>query len=114
MNQEQEETIFHKIISRKIPATIIYEDNETIAFLDIKPVTKGHFLVIPKTFSRNLITIDDNDLTNLILVARKLANKFMKENGASGYQLHVNNEPDAKQVVFYSHVHIIFSYPKQN
>ncbi|AAT27575.1 histidine triad protein HinT [[Mycoplasma] mobile] len=109
----QQETIFQKIINKEVPAKIIYEDSKTIAFLDIKPISKGHFLVVPKNFSRNLISIDDEDLINLMMVANKLAKKFMKENKASGYQLHVNNESDARQVVFHTHVHIIFSYPNE-
>ena len=65
--------IFQRIIDREIPSTIIYEDDKTIAFLDINPHTKGHFLVVSKEFSENLFDIEDDDLTNLILTARKLA-----------------------------------------
>lgn len=49
MNDQQNETIFSKIIRRDIPATIVFEDEETLVFMDIAPVAKGHLLLIPKT-----------------------------------------------------------------
>ncbi|VEU59694.1 histidine triad protein HinT [Mesomycoplasma neurolyticum] len=99
--------LFLKIINKELPAEIIYEDEKIIAFLDKFPVTNGHFLVVPKNYSRNLITISDDDLSYLMIKARELALIQIKKLNVKGFRLIVNNEPESKQVVFHTHVHII-------
>ncbi|AWX69632.1 histidine triad protein HinT [[Mycoplasma] anseris] len=105
-----EKDIFQRIIDREIPATIIYEDKEVIAFNDIKPVNKGHFLVVPKVFSENLYDIEDEELSYLILKARELALETMKKLNATGFKLIVNNNSSAGQEIFRTHIHIIPYY----
>ncbi|MBN3534518.1 histidine triad protein HinT [Mycoplasma procyoni] len=100
-------TVFQKIIDREIPSNILYEDDRVIAFYDIQPETKGHFLVVPKTFSRNLFTIEDQDLEYLIKKARELALLEVKKLNVKGFSLLINNEPESNQSVFHTHVHII-------
>lgn len=102
--------IFEKIITREIPAKIIYEDEKFIAFEDIKPVDKGHFLVTVKNHATNLYDIDDQALSSLILKARELALKRVKELGATGFNLIINNNLSADQTIFRIHVHIIPRY----
>ncbi|UVD81704.1 HIT family protein [Mycoplasma iguanae] len=99
--------IFKKIISREIPANIIYEDDRIIAFLDINPVNIGHFLVVPKKYSVNLIDIEEEDFIYLISKARELALQQIKKMGVSGFKLHVNNGKESNQEVFHTHIHII-------
>ncbi len=106
------EELFLKIINKEIEADILFENKKVIAFYDIKPVEKGHFLVVPKTFSRNLITIKDKDLKYCFYIARKLALKEIKKQGVDGFRLIVNNEASSKQVVFHTHIHIIPSSQK--
>lgn len=101
------ETIFQQIIDKKAKANIIFENKRIIAFYDINPKTKGHFLVIPKTYSRNLKTIKEKDMNYLFKMARKLALKEIKKLGVDGFRLIVNNESSSKQVVFHTHIHII-------
>ncbi len=101
------ETIFQKIIDKQAEAKIIFENKKVIAFYDINPKTLGHFLVIPKNYSRNLITIKEKDMLYLIKIARKLALKEIKKLGVDGFRLIINNEASSKQVVFHTHVHII-------
>ncbi|WP_412031750.1 histidine triad protein HinT [Metamycoplasma buccale] len=105
-----EKDTFQRIIDREIPATIIYEDDDVIAFNDIKPVNKGHFLVVPKEFSKNLYEIEDTTLQNLIVIARKLALNQVEKLGATGFRLVVNNEESAGQAIFRTHIHIIPYY----
>ena len=100
-------TIFQKIITREIPATIIYEDDQVIAFNDIKPINPGHFLVVPKKLSTNLYDIEDSTLSYLMVKARELAIKVTKEMNVEGFNLIVNNGAKANQEVFHTHVHII-------
>lgn len=101
---------FQRIIDREIPATIIYEDDKTIAFLDINPETKGHFLVVPKEFSENMFEIEDEDLIHLILTAKKLAIEQCEKLGAKGFELASNNGEAAGQTVFRTHIHIVPYY----
>ncbi|MDF9627872.1 HIT family protein [Mesomycoplasma ovipneumoniae] len=106
-------TLFLDIIAKKSPAKIIFEDDQVIAFFDKFPVSPGHFLVVPKKYSRNLFHISDEDLTYLIKIARKLALEQVKQLGATGFRLQVNNEKDAKQTIFHTHIHIIPFYKKE-
>ena len=93
--------IFQRIIDREIPSTIIYEDDKTIAFLDINPHTKGHFLVVSKEFSENLFDIEDDDLINLSQIEKL---------NAKGFRLEINSGIAAGQEIFRTHVHIIPYY----
>ncbi|MBG0730694.1 histidine triad protein HinT [Mycoplasma sp. 'Moose RK'] len=102
--------LFLKIIDRELPAKIIFEDEKVIAFLDKFPASPGHFLVVPKKYSRNLFTISDEDLAYLMQKARQLALEQIKELGATGFKLLVNNEKSAAQTIFHTHVHIIPFY----
>jgi histidine triad (HIT) family protein len=104
---ETTETIFSKIIKREIPAEIVYEDTDVLAFLDISPNNPGHTLVIPKTPTRNLLTIDADSWAKVMEVVRMLAPKIKEAVGAEGINLIMNNEPTAGQIVFHAHVHII-------
>ena len=101
------ESIFNKIIKKEIPAKVYYEDEKVIAIDDVKPKRPGHFLVIPKTFSNNLIDIEDEDYMYLMKISKKLAKKRIKELNVSGFNLVVNNGENAGQEVFHTHIHII-------
>ncbi len=105
-----EETIFSKIIKREIPADIVYEDNDVLAFLDIKPVSKGHTLVIPKKWSRNILDIDSETWGKVMEVTRKLAPAIKEATKADGLNIIMNIEPAGNQAVFHSHIHIFPSH----
>lgn len=100
-------TIFTKIINKEIPAKILYEDERVMAFYDINPTRPGHFLVIPKVHSTNLIDINNDDLSYLMAKARELAVAEINKMGVSGFNLWVNNGKEAGQEVFHTHIHII-------
>ena len=99
--------IFCKIINKKVPTKFLYEDNFVVAFEDIHPIRAGHFLVVPKIHSNNLRDINEKDFTYLISIARKLALETIARLNVSGFQLKINNEKEAGQEVFHTHVHII-------
>lgn len=101
------ETIFSKIIRKEIPAEIVYEDDDVMAFLDISPNNPGHTLVIPKIPSHNLLTIDAESWTKVMETVRMLAPKIKEAVCADGINIMMNNEQDAGQIVFHTHVHII-------
>ena len=102
-----EDTIFAKIIRREIPANIVYEDADTIAFLDTTPVNPGHTLVLPKKFSRNIFDVDDGSLAAVTRTVKKVSIALRDALGAEGVNIHVNNEPVAGQLVFHFHMHVI-------
>ena len=99
--------IFCKIINKEIPSQLIYEDDLVIAFKDINPKRKGHFLVVPKNHSESLININEDDLKHAMSMANILAKRTIKELGVSGYNLEVNTGKEAGQEVFHTHIHII-------
>ena len=99
--------IFEKIVNREIPATIVYEDEDTLAFMDIGPIIKGHTLVIPKTCYDPVTETPDEVLTKLILVAKRIAAAQMKGLGADGVNIMQNNGAAAGQEVPHIHIHVI-------
>ena len=105
-----EPTIFEKIIAREIPADIVYEDENTIAFLDIAPNNPGHTLVVPKQHSRNIFDITETSWLALMKTVRTLAPLIKQAVAAEGINIHMNNEAPAAQAVFHTHIHIIPRY----
>lgn len=100
--------IFCKIIRGELPSIKIYEDDATLAFLDIHPVAPGHTLVITKnTDSYNLLDISELDWLAVSRTVRKLAPVIEKATGADGVNIMMNNRAHAGQVVDHPHVHII-------
>ncbi len=99
---------FTKIINRELPATIVFEDEDIIAFVPLKEQAKVHLLIVPKKEIKTLNEVKKEDallLGNMILLAAKLA----KENGISesGYRLSFNINEDAGQSVFHIHMHLL-------
>jgi len=99
--------IFEKIINREIPASIIYEDEDTLAFMDIGPVIKGHALVIPKTCYDSITETPPDVLSKLMLVCKRIAAAQIKGLGADGINIIQNNGQSAGQVVPHIHFHVI-------
>lgn len=101
------ETIFSQIIKNKLPSFKIYEDDKIIAILDINPKSEGHTLIIPKKYSRNIISIEENELVYCIKMAQKIANHIIKKLNVDGYRIITNAEASSKQIIFHTHFHII-------
>ncbi len=102
-----ENCIFCKIITGQIPCEKLYEDEHTFCFLDIKPLSEGHTLVIPKKHSENILSISQEDLAYTMETVRKVASAIKKATGAPGINVHSNHGREAGQVVFHTHIHII-------
>jgi histidine triad (HIT) family protein len=101
-------TIFEKIIAREIPAKIIWEDDDAIAFHDVNPQAPVHVLIVPKKVISRLAAASDRDakmLGKLLLVAGKLAKDLGVDK--SGYRVVVNSGPDAGESVPHLHVHLL-------
>jgi histidine triad (HIT) family protein len=99
--------LFAKILRGELPCYKVYEDDKTLAFLDIMPRAPGHVLVLPKAPARNILDISPDDLAHVIKVAQKIAKVSMDTFGADGVTIQQFNESAGGQVVFHLHVHVI-------
>ena len=100
-------TIFEKIIAREIPAKIVWEDEDAIAFHDVDPQAPVHVLIVPKKVVPRLTDATDDDralLGKLLLLARDVAKEL---NLSSGYRVVINCGPDAGESVPHLHVHLL-------
>ena len=99
--------IFAKILRGDLPAHKVFEDAETLAFMDIMPRCDGHTLVIPKSPARNLLDASPAQLAACMRTVQKTAAAVMKAFGAQGITLQQFNEVAGGQVVFHLHFHIL-------
>jgi histidine triad (HIT) family protein len=99
--------IFAKILRGEAPCVKLYEDADTLAFMDIMPRAPGHLLVIPKSPARNLLDVDPPALAALMPVVQKLARAARAALSADGVSVFQFNETAGGQVVFHLHVHVI-------
>lgn len=99
--------IFAKVLRGEIPSHKIYEDEHTLAFMDVMPQVDGHCLVIPKVGSRNLLDAELSTLTPLMATVQKVARATKVAFNADGLQIRQYNEPAAGQTVFHLHFHIL-------
>ena len=99
--------IFAKILRGELPCYKVYEDEHTLAFLDIMPRAPGHTLVLPKAPARNLLDVSPEDLAHVAAVAQRIAKAAMTALGADGITVQQFNEGPGGQVVFHLHVHVI-------
>jgi histidine triad (HIT) family protein len=97
--------IFCKIISKDIPAKILYEDEDTISFLDAFPVTKGHTLVIPKQHFPQIQDMSSNTNEKLFETVHKMISKVDSVKGSTLVLIH--NGKDSGQEIMHVHVHLI-------
>lgn len=102
--------IFAKILRGEIPSHRIYEDDNTVAFMDVMPQAPGHVLVVPKAPSRNLLDADPAVLAKTIPVVQKIATAVKEAFDADGVFVCQFNEPAAGQTVFHLHFHVIPRY----
>lgn len=99
--------VFCKIVNGEIPSFKVYEDENTLAFLDINPVNPGHTLVMPKKHLANIEETDEEILCQVMKIVKKVGASLKKNLGALGYNVQVNNDPAAGQVVPHLHFHVM-------
>jgi histidine triad (HIT) family protein len=105
-----DDCLFCKIVAGEVPSERIYEDDHTVAFMDINPWTRGHALVIPRRHSANLYDVGEEDLGHTVLAAQHVARRMRDGLGCAGVNLLNSCEPAAWQTVFHFHVHVIPRY----
>ena len=102
-----EECLFCKIVKGELPSSKIYEDEDTLAFLDLFPVNKGHSLVIPKEHYETIFDVPADSLAKISLVMKNVADAVKKGVNADGISIAQSNGKDAGQVIPHIHFHIM-------
>lgn len=105
--------LFCKIAKKEIPANIVYEDEEVVAFLDLSQITDGHTLIVPKTHSRNLLETNQDTVNSLMHAVNKVSEILGSRLNAKGFNIISNINEAAGQSVFHTHVHVIPRYNKE-
>jgi len=103
-----DDCLFCKIVKGEIPSTLVYQDEQVLAFRDINPVAPTHILVIPRKHIPNINDVSTEDeqlLGHMLTVVKPIADQ--EGITESGYRLIINNGPDANQVIFHLHLHIL-------
>lgn len=102
--------LFCKIISKQIPAKIVYEDEKALAFEDINPQAPVHILIIPKEHIPDITKVKSTEIVGYL---HKIANKLAEEKGISdtGYRLVINFGPHAGMAVHHLHLHLLGGRP---
>ncbi len=101
-----ERTVFHRILDKELPATVVYEDDEVLAFKDIQPKAPTHLLFIPKHFVASIadVTPQTAHLPGMLILK---AQAFAKEKGIDGYKLTFHVGKGGGQEVPYLHLHFL-------
>ncbi len=99
--------IFCEIVAKELSSHKIYEDDEIIVFLDIHPVSRGHTLVIPKKHFVDLMNTPPEVVANLMAIVQKITPAILEAADATAFNIGINNDSDAGQVINHTHIHII-------
>jgi len=99
--------LFCKIIAGEIPCFKLFEDDDTLAFMDINPANEGHALVIPKEHAKDVYAVSDAAITATVKTAKKIAPAVDKTLNPDGLNLLQCNGPAAAQSVFHFHMHVL-------
>lgn len=100
-------SLFARIATGEIPSVKVYEDDQTVAFMDVNPATKGHILVVPRDEYADLLTVPLDLLLAVTRTVQKVARAINDSLQPDGINIVQNNGPAAGQTVFHYHVHLI-------
>lgn len=107
MTAYDDRNIFAKLLRGEVPCYKVYENQHTLAFLDIMPRSPGHTLVIPKAPARGILDISADDFAEVARTARKIAIAAVKAFKAEGVIVQQFSEAASGQVVFHLHMHVM-------
>lgn len=102
-----ENCIFCKILAGEIPSSVVYEDDDFRAILDINPAARGHVIILPKKHYANLFELPEEEASKIFVVAKKIATAVKKTYKCDGVNILQNNGEASGQTVFHLHVHVI-------
>ncbi|MCI4368744.1 MAG: HIT family protein [Thermoplasmata archaeon] len=104
--------IFCSIVRKDSPAALVHEDQETLAFLDLFPLTRGHLLVVPRRHVDRLTDLPEGEYPGLLRAVSAVCRKV--ERLSTHYNVSMNQGALAGQIVFHLHVHVIPRYEGDN
>lgn len=99
--------VFCRVVSGELPSYKVYEDDWVLGILDIRPVGRGHTLVIPKRHFENILDIEEDLMLHIYRVARKVAESQKRALNPAGIGVAQNNGAAAGQIIFHFHTHVI-------
>ncbi|MBI2076394.1 MAG: HIT family protein [Candidatus Aenigmarchaeota archaeon] len=106
--------LFCKIVKGEIPSKKVYEDSNTLAFLDINPANPGHTLVMPKKHAENIFDVEEDSLKSTISIVKEMAAAVKEKMNAAGVNVVQNNGKYAGQLVNHVHFHVIPRFENDN
>ena len=109
-----QDCVFCKIVAGELPSCKLFEDDETLAFMDIGPIVKGHTLVIPKAHHNPITDIPLPLLCKVVAVVQRIARAQMEALDADGVNIHQANGRAAGQVVSHLHFHVVPRFVSDN
>ena len=104
--------VFAQILEGKMPAHKVFENDHTLAFLDIMPVSVGHTLIVPKAEAENILELENEPGSEVFKTTKKVAHGIQASLNPTGLIITQLNGADAGQTVFHYHMHIIPVYKK--
>jgi histidine triad (HIT) family protein len=107
MTAYDDQNVFAKILRGEIPCLEVYENDHTLAFLDIMPRSPGHTLVIPRAPARGILDISEDDLAEVVRTAKRIAIAAVKAFQADGIIIQQFSGPASGQAVFHLHMHVM-------
>ena len=99
--------LFCSIVAKEIKSEIVYEDEKTLAFLDIRPKSPGHTMVIPKVHAENIIDLPESEIQPLFRVVKLVTQKINQALNPRGFTIGINHGKVSGQAIDHVHVHII-------
>jgi histidine triad (HIT) family protein len=111
MREAPPDNIFGKILRGEIPSTEVYSNDAVYCFLDLYPQNPGHTLVVPRSYSENILAAEESDIVECMRAVRKLVPAIIAATGAKGASVVSNMGREAGQMVEYLHFHIIPRHP---
>ncbi len=99
--------LFCKIVKKETPAEIIYEDDKTMAILDISPRAPGHTMVLPKVHSETILDLPENEIEPLFGAVKKVVQLIQKSLKPEGFTIGINHGKISGQVIDHLHIHVI-------
>ena len=102
-----DECVFCAIVAHELPASVVAEDDSTVAFMDINPWRPGHVLVVPRHHAKDLVEIDPQDLAHVYATAQRVAERMRESLGCERVHLWNSCGEAAGQVIMHFHLHVI-------
>jgi histidine triad (HIT) family protein len=110
---DKDSCIFCKIVRKEAPSSVIYEDDEVLAFMDIRPVAEGHALVISKEHFENIFDVPEDVICRIHKIVKRVALALKETIKPDGISIVQQNGSAANQDIFHIHVHLIPRYEGQ-